>query len=51
MPRTQLATHLDHEGGRGLLLVDAVAHDWGVDLYSQGKTVWFTINRDSADPW
>lgn len=50
-PRPQLAARPDDEGGRGLLLVDAVASDWGVDLYDQGKTIWFTISRGSADPW
>jgi anti-sigma regulatory factor (Ser/Thr protein kinase) len=50
-PRPQLTGHTDDEGGRGLLLVAAIATDWGVDLYPRGKTVWFTIRRDSYDPW
>ncbi|WP_328298391.1 ATP-binding protein [Streptomyces sp. NBC_00435] len=29
------------EGGRGLLLVEAVADRWGADPNSTGKTVWF----------
>ncbi len=29
--------------GRGLLIVDAVADEWGVNELSQGKTVWFRI--------
>lgn len=29
------------EGGRGLLLVGAVADRWGTDPNSTGKTVWF----------
>ena len=45
-PRPQLATSLDREGGRGLLLVDVIAADWGVDLYPQNKTVWFEISLD-----
>ena len=49
-PRPQLATHPDREGGRGLLLVDAIATAWGVDLYPDGKTVWLTIRRDSTAP-
>jgi anti-sigma regulatory factor (Ser/Thr protein kinase) len=44
-PRRPLASH-DDEGGRGLFLVDAVATDWGVDPYHDGKTVWFEITRD-----
>ena len=50
-PRPYLADDPDREGGRGLLLVDAVAQDWGVNLHHQGKTVWFTITRDADDPW
>lgn len=31
----------DEDGGRGLLLVDALAVDWGVrDRLGPGKTVW-----------
>lgn len=30
--------------GRGLLIVDMLAHDWGVEQQSDvGKTVWFTV--------
>ena len=45
-PRPPLTSRDDDEGGRGLLLVDAVAAHWGVDLYHDGKTVWFEITRD-----
>jgi anti-sigma regulatory factor (Ser/Thr protein kinase) len=47
-PRPQLAPHPDREGGRGLLLLDAIATTWGVEMYPDGKTVWFTISRDST---
>ncbi|WP_329220352.1 ATP-binding protein [Streptomyces sp. NBC_01485] len=30
----------DDETGRGLLLLDAIAHRWGVWLTPAGKTVW-----------
>ena len=30
-------------GGRGMLLVDALAADWGVNGNSRGKTVWFEL--------
>lgn len=33
------------EGGRGLLLLDALADRWGVDHHSHGKTVWFELAR------
>jgi hypothetical protein len=29
--------------GRGLLIVDHLADDWGVDLVPGGKTVWFEM--------
>lgn len=28
-------------GGRGLLLVDALADQWGINRHSTGKAVWF----------
>lgn len=31
--------------GRGLLLVDALSVDWGVEPAGAGKTVWFTLDR------
>lgn len=30
--------------GRGLLLVDRLATDWGVETRSTGKVVWFTMH-------
>ncbi|MFH8801967.1 PAS domain S-box protein [Streptomyces sp. NPDC017936] len=33
----------DEESGRGLLLVRALAHDWGVRPTDEGKTTWFTL--------
>ncbi|MGW0460769.1 ATP-binding protein [Streptomyces tendae] len=38
------AAALDDECGRGLLLVEAVAHAWGVEVDSQGKSVWFSLS-------
>ena len=41
------------EHGRGLLMVDAVSHEWGVDELDegQGKVVWFVVTRrDDATP-
>jgi anti-sigma regulatory factor (Ser/Thr protein kinase) len=36
----------DEASGRGLLLVDAMSADWGVDSRWDriGKTVWFTVS-------
>jgi two-component sensor histidine kinase len=31
--------------GRGLMLVDALASQWGVFRHRGGKTVWFTLPR------
>jgi anti-sigma regulatory factor (Ser/Thr protein kinase) len=31
------------EGGRGMLIVDALASDWGVSDRPVGKTVWFEV--------
>lgn len=31
--------------GRGLMLVDALASQWGVFRHDRGKTVWFTLPR------
>ncbi|HEY0888305.1 MAG TPA: ATP-binding protein [Nocardioides sp.] len=30
--------------GRGLMLVEALAHSWGVDVQQVGKSVWFTLD-------
>lgn len=37
------------EHGRGLLMVDTVAHEWGVDDLDSGpgKVVWFVVTRAS----
>jgi anti-sigma regulatory factor (Ser/Thr protein kinase) len=35
-------------GGRGLHVVDAVAHQWGVTDHPDGKTVWALIRPPSG---
>ena len=50
-PRPPVAAHPEDEGGRGLLLVDAIATDWGVELNRHGKTVWLSLRRDATDLW
>ncbi len=32
----------DHEGGRGLWLVETLATTWGITLTDERKSVWFT---------
>jgi hypothetical protein len=34
---------VDAEGGRGLVLVDTLAADWGWERTSTGKLVWFEL--------
>jgi anti-sigma regulatory factor (Ser/Thr protein kinase) len=43
--RPPTVTHRADEGGRGLILVDALAADWGVRPYPpSGKTVWAEVS-------
>lgn len=45
-PEIKLGT-LDQEGGRGLLLVEAISSVWGVDLLPGGKRVWAVLEPAS----
>jgi PAS domain S-box-containing protein len=47
-PRRTLPA-LDDEYGRGLTLVEALAHNWGALPTSDGKIVWFTL-ATGAEP-
>lgn len=50
LPVFSVQLKLDDEGGRGLLLLDAVSDKWGVDLrHDGGKTVWFECGRNGGD--
>src|SRR4029077_20973839 len=31
------------EHGRGILFVETLATDWGVDMHQRGKTIWFEL--------
>ncbi|MCN9242229.1 MEKHLA domain-containing protein [Streptomyces sp. RY43-2] len=42
LPEPRLAAE-DEESGRGLLLVRALADDWGVRPTDDGKTTWFSL--------
>jgi anti-sigma regulatory factor (Ser/Thr protein kinase) len=39
----------ERPSGRGLMLVAAMANEWGVFETETGKTVWFTVPRDAAE--
>jgi anti-sigma regulatory factor (Ser/Thr protein kinase) len=39
---------VQEDRGRGILLVDALATQWGTDIHSDGKTVWFEIDVSTA---
>jgi hypothetical protein len=39
----------DAEHGRGLLLVGALAHDWGSELVHGGKRVWAELRADGEE--
>ncbi|QES35658.1 hypothetical protein DEJ48_21545 [Streptomyces venezuelae] len=51
-PLAALDVSRDSEHGRGLLLVQALADDWGVGPAAhprgKGKNVWFEIRRDGG---
>ncbi|MGW3076367.1 MULTISPECIES: ATP-binding protein [unclassified Kitasatospora] len=36
------------ESGRGLQLVEALTHRWGVDPHERAKSVWFELLKDAA---
>ncbi|MGY1495913.1 SpoIIE family protein phosphatase [Streptomyces sp. QTS52] len=42
LPQPRLAAR-DEESGRGLILVDTLADNWGVRPDERGKTTWFTL--------
>lgn len=49
-PNRQAEDHdADSESGRGLLLVDALAHRWGSRLIGEGKEVWFELEIAAPD--
>lgn len=37
------------EGGRGLMLVDSLSTEWGIELLDGGKCVWFFICAQNPD--
>jgi serine/threonine-protein kinase RsbW len=48
-PLALLAREADDYGGRGVLILDALASSWGVVGHSgAGKTVWFELAHSAA---
>jgi len=45
MPKVRAAQSSD-ESGRGMVMVQALADDWGVHAVTGGKWVWFRLSRD-----
>ena len=50
LPDAPALPPLDAEGGRGLLLVDALADRWGAHLGAEGKCLWFELAASPAPP-
>jgi PAS domain S-box-containing protein len=48
VPSPRAAGVLD-ESGRGILLLGALAENWGVRLLPEGKGIWFTLARGRTD--
>ena len=39
----------ERSGGRGLRIVNALAHQWGVEPTPEGKMVWAVVGLDESD--
>jgi hypothetical protein len=37
------------EHGRGVMLVEQLASDWGVEVHDAGKTIWFELSVATAN--
>ncbi|WP_228900560.1 ATP-binding protein [Streptomyces sp. DH1] len=47
-PRPRDPRPEESTGGRGLLLVQSLADDWGVLPWGAGKSVWFELDAEAA---
>ncbi|MFE5590904.1 ATP-binding protein [Streptomyces sp. NPDC056549] len=48
LPLLRTASYRDQIRGRGLLIVDALAEQWGTELYRWGKQVWVELCDEEA---
>jgi anti-sigma regulatory factor (Ser/Thr protein kinase) len=49
MPEVQHPSPDDAGGGRGLMIVEELADQWGVQQFLPGKIVWFELAPGAAD--
>ena len=49
MPRTDFDGQSIYATGRGLMLVDELADEWGVESVGGGKSVWCVVRLDRAE--
>jgi anti-sigma regulatory factor (Ser/Thr protein kinase) len=47
-PRPRVPDADDGTHGRGLVLVQSLADEWGVSPHAVGKSVWFELDADAA---
>lgn len=47
-PRPRQPDTGDGTHGRGLVLVESLADEWGVSPHAVGKSVWFALGADAA---
>lgn len=47
-PRLRVPNADDGTNGRGLVLLQSLADDWGVRAHGVGKAVWFELDADAA---
>ncbi|MEU9353177.1 ATP-binding protein [Streptomyces griseoloalbus] len=47
-PRPRMPCADDGTHGRGLVLVESLADEWGVSRHGVGKSVWFRLDVDAA---
>ncbi|MBT3152169.1 ATP-binding protein [Streptomyces sp. CHD11] len=48
VPRPRAPGAAEGTNGRGLVLVESLADEWGVRTHDVGKSVWFQLEADAA---